>query len=133
MSGLYYIHLQSHKLSCMKKKLVLLSFFAVISISDACAQDITGHWTGKVMDQYNVAYDFRVQGDSLTGKDTHPDGSVTDISNGIVGADTLAFDVPIQGTMTHVTGKINGDTITLSLSVMGNDVSYDIKKTEEPK
>jgi len=117
----------------MKKKIVLLAFFAVISLSVACAQDITGHWTGKVMDQYNVAYDFKVQGNSLTGKDTHPDGSVSDINNGIVGADTLAFDVPIQGALTHVTGKIKGDTITLSLSVMGNDVSFDIKKTEETK
>lgn len=117
----------------MKKKIVLLAFFAVISLSVAYAQDITGHWTGKVMDQYNVAYDFKVQGDSLTGKDTHPDGSVSDISNGIVGSDTLAFDVPIQGALTHVTGKIKGDTITLSLSVMGNDVSFDIKKTEETK
>jgi len=117
----------------MKKKIALLTLFAFISLSVAYAQDITGHWTGKVMDQYNVAYDFKVQGDSLTGKDTHPDGSVSDISNGIVGSDTLAFDVPIQGALTHVTGKIKGDTITLSLSVMGNDVSFDIKKTEETK
>ena len=115
----------------MKKKIVLLSFFAVVTLSVACAQDITGHWTGKVMDQYNVAYDFKVQDNSLTGKDTHPDGSVSDISNGIVGSDTLAFDVPIQGAMTHVTGKIKGDMITLSLSVQGNDVSFDIKKEEE--
>ena len=112
----------------MKKKIVLLSFFVVVTLSVACAQDITGHWTGKVMDQYNVAYDFKVQGNSLTGKDTHPDGSVSDISNGIVGSDTLAFDVPIQGAMTHVTGKIKGDTITLSISVQGNDISFDIKK-----
>ncbi|MDP4284557.1 MAG: hypothetical protein Q8891_09045 [Bacteroidota bacterium] len=112
----------------MKKKIVLLAFFAVVTLSVACAQDITGHWTGKVMDQYDVAYDFKVQGNSLTGKDTHPDGSVSDISNGIVGADTLAFDVPIQGAMTHVTGKIKGDTITLSISVQGNDISFDIKK-----
>ncbi len=115
----------------MKKKLLLLAFFAIVAVSVACAQNITGHWTGKVMDQYDVAYDFKVQGDSLTGKDTHPDGTVSDISNGVVGADTLAFDVPVQGALTHVTGKIKGDTITLSLSVMGNDISFDIKKTEE--
>ncbi len=115
----------------MKKKIVLLAFFAVVTLSVACAQDITGHWTGKVMDQYNVAYDFKVQGDSLTGKNTHPDGSVSDISNGVVGADTLAFDVLIRDAMTHVTGKIKGNTITLSLSVQGNDASFDIKKTEE--
>lgn len=115
----------------MKKKILLLVFSAVICASIACAQDITGHWTGKVMDQYNVAYDFKVQGDILTGKDTHPDGSVSDISNGKINADTLSFDVPIQGTTTHVTGKVKGDTITLYLSVQGNDLSIDLKKTEE--
>ena len=117
----------------MKKKIVLLAFFGVLTLSVACAQDVTGHWTGKVMDQYNVAYDFKVQGNSLAGKDTHPDGSVSDISNGVVGADTLAFDVPVQGAVTHVTGKIKGNTITLSLSVQGNDLSFDIKKEEETK
>jgi hypothetical protein len=115
----------------MKKKIVLLAFFGVLILSVACAQNITGHWTGKVMDQYNVAYDFKVQGDSLTGKDTHPDGSVSDISNGVVGADTLAFDVPVQDAITHVTGKIKGNTITLSLSVQGNNISFDLKKAEE--
>lgn len=117
----------------MKKKIVLFALLAVVSISVACAQDISGHWTGKVMDQSNVAFDFKVKGDSLTGKDTHPDGSVSDISNGIVSADTLAFDVPIQGIMTHVTGKVKGDMITLSLSVQGNVITIDLKKTEEQK
>ncbi len=112
----------------MKKKILLFVFSTVVYASVACAQDVTGHWAGKVMDQYNVAYDFKVQGDTLTGKDTHPDGSVSDISNGKINADTLSFDVPIQGAITHVTGKVKGDTITLSLSVMGNEVSYDIKK-----
>jgi len=114
----------------MKKQIALFLFLTIISVSVVCAQDITGHWTGKVMNQYDVAYDFKVQGDTLTGKNTHADGSVSDISNGIVGGDTLAFDVPIRGTLTHVTGKIKGDIITLSLSVMDNDVSFDIKKEE---
>ncbi len=117
----------------MKKKILLVAFFAVVSVSVACAQDITGHWTGKVMDQYNVAYDFKVQGDSLTGKDTHPDGSVSNISNGIIKADTLAFDVMIQGVMTHVTGKVKDNIITLSFSVQGNDLTLDLKKTEEQR
>lgn len=117
----------------MKKQIVLLAFFGVLTVSVACAQDITGHWTGKAMGQYNVAYDFKVQGNTLTGKDTHPDGSVSDISNGVTGADTLAFDVPVQDAMTHVTGKIKGNTITLSLSVQGNNLNFDIKKEEETK
>jgi hypothetical protein len=115
----------------MKKKMLLFVFFTAISISVVCAQDITGHWTGKVADQYNVAYDFKVQGATLTGKDTHPDGSVSDISNGKINADTLSFDVPIQGAMTHVTGKVKGDMITLHFSVQGYDLNLDLKKTEE--
>ncbi|HUZ57511.1 MAG TPA: hypothetical protein VMU83_01855 [Hanamia sp.] len=114
----------------MKKKSLLFVFSTVMFISVACAQDVTGHWTGIVMDQYNVAYDFKVQGNVLTGKDTHPDGSVSDISNGKINGDTLSFDVPIQGNMTHVTGKINGDTITLDISIGGNDLKIDLKKEE---
>ena len=111
--------------------MLLFVLCAVISISFAAAQDVTGHWTGKAMDQYNVAYDFKVQGDTLTGKDTHPDGSVSDISNGKISTDTLSFDVPIQGAMTHVTGKVKGDTITLSLSAQGYNLEINLKKTEE--
>ena len=117
----------------MKKKFLLFVFSAVMSISVAYAQDITGHWTGKVMDQYNVAYDFKVQSETLTGKDTHPDGSVSDISNGKINGDTLSFDVLIQGSMTHITGKIKGDTITLDFSMQGNDLKIDLKKEEEAK
>ena len=117
----------------MKKKFLMLVFSTVMSISVACAQDVTGHWTGKVADQYDVAYDFKVQGNILTGKDTHPDGSVSDISNGKINGDTLSFDVPIQGAMTHVTGKVNGDAITLSFAVQGNDLKLDLKKEGEGK
>lgn len=117
----------------MKKKFLMFVFASVMSISVACAQDVTGHWTGKVMDQYNVAYDFKVQGNTLTGKDTHPDGSVSDISNGKINGDTLSFDVPIQGAMTHVTGNVKGNTITLNFAVQGNDLKLDLKKEEEVK
>ena len=114
----------------MKKKF-LLSIFFTLSISFLFAQDneITGHWTGKIMDQYNITYDFIAQGDSLTGKDTHYDGSVSDISNGKVMGDSISFCVPIQGQMTPVTGKLKDETLTIYLSVQGYDLSADLKKT----
>lgn len=114
----------------MKKKFLLFMLATFIFLATASAQDINGHWTGTVMDQYKVAYDFKVQGDSLTGKDTHPDGSVSDISNGKVNGDSLSFDVPIQGNMTHVTGQIKGETITLHFGVQGYDLNLDLKKEQ---
>ena len=114
----------------MKKKF-LLSIFFTLSISFLFAQDneITGHWTGKIMDQYNITYDFITQGDSLTGKDTHYDGTVSDISNGKVMGDSISFRVPIQGQMTAVTGKLKDETLTIYLSVQGYDLNADLKKT----
>jgi len=114
----------------MTKK-ILLSLFFTLSISFLFAQDnnITGHWSGKVMNQYDVTYDFVAQGDSLTGKDTHYDGSVSDISNGKVIGDSISFTVPIQGQMTPVTGKLKGEVLTINLSVQGYDISADLKKS----
>ena len=115
----------------MKKRLLLFTIGTTLLLSSASAQDISGHWTGKVMDQYKVAYDFKTDGNILTGKDTHPDGSVSDISNGTIKSDSLSFDVPIQGAMTHVTGEVKSDTITLHFSVQGYDLNVDLKKEEK--
>ena len=81
------------------------------------------------MNQYDVTYDFVAQGDSLTGKDTHYDGSVSDISNGKVMGDSISFSVPIQGQMTPVTGKLKDGVLTIYLTVQGYDITADLKKT----
>jgi len=78
---------------------------------------------------YDVTYDFVAQGDSLTGKDTHYDGSVSDISNGKVMGDSISFSVPIQGQMTPVTGKLKDGVLTIYLTVQGYDITADLKKT----
>lgn len=114
----------------MKKKIALLAVGIITFITVTSAQEITGHWTGKAMDQYNVTYDFQAQGDSLSGKDTHYDGTVSDISNGKINADSILFDVPIQGSMTHVTGKLHDGILTLSFSVQGYDLTVDLKKSD---
>jgi hypothetical protein len=114
----------------MKKKLVLSVFFALlVSFSFAQDNNITGHWTGEVMNQYKITYDFVAKGDSLTGKDTHYDGTVSEISNGKVMGDSISYSVPIQGQLTPITGKLKGGVLTLYFSVQGYDLSADLKKT----
>ena len=118
-------------LIAMKKKILLFGLSIFFSLSVVFAQDkVTGHWTGKVMDQYNIIYDFQVHGDTLTGKDTHFDGSVSDISNGKIAGDSISFDVPIQGELTHVIGKLTETGLALSFSVQGYDIVADLKKSE---
>ena len=115
----------------MKKKILFPFAFIFTAVSFSFAQDttFTGHWTGQVMNQYNITYDFVASGDSLTGKDTHYDGSVSDISNGKIMGDSISYDVPVNGTITHVTGKINGNVLTIYFSYQGYDLSADLKKT----
>ena len=49
----------------MKKIISFFALFTVLSISIAFAQDITGHWKGRVMDQYDINYDFKSDGNIL--------------------------------------------------------------------
>ncbi len=113
----------------MKKKITILALCVFLFVSIGAAQNVTGHWTGKLQ-EYTVTYDFKADGNSLTGQDTHPDGSVSDISNGKIAGNKIEYDVPIQGETTHVAGELNGDVLTINFSIQGYDVSVDMKKSE---
>lgn len=114
----------------MKKRLLLSIAFILITVF-SFAQDtrFTGHWTGKVLGRYKLTYDFVASGDSLTGKDTHRDGSVSPISNGRIVGDSISYDVPLKGKITHVTGKLKGDVLTIYFRYRGYNFSADMKKT----
>jgi len=115
----------------MKKKILFTTLFTFISISFLFAQDknLTGHWTGRIMDQYDVATDYVANGDSLTGKSTHYDGSVSDINNGKIMGDSISYDITYNGEIIHVTGKLNHNVLTVYFNYQGNDLSADLKKT----
>lgn len=119
----------------MKKKILFSIFFNFISISFLFAQnkDFTGHWAGKVMDQYDIVYDFVSAGDSLTGKSIHSDGSFSDVNNGKVMGDSISYDITYNGDIIHVTGKLNGDVLVIYFNYQGMDLSADLKKTEAEK
>ena len=107
----------------MFKKLITTAVLVVAFVSFSFAQDVTGHWTGKVMDQFDIAYDFKVDGEKLTGTNTGPDGKSTPVSDGVIKGSDLSFTIDIMGNATKITGKIKGDIITLSFKVMDNDTS----------
>ena len=113
----------------MKKKVLLFLLFIFISGSLLFAQDqFTGHWTGKVMDQYEISTDFVAKGDTLTGKSLHFDGSSSDITNGKIMGDSISYDISFGGETLHVQGHLKGDTIAAFFNYQGNDLSVDLKK-----
>ena len=50
----------------MKKKFLLSALLVLAVVAICFAADITGHWTGRVNDQFDISYDFKVDGTTLT-------------------------------------------------------------------
>jgi hypothetical protein len=116
----------------MIKKLLTTIALVIVFITACFAADITGKWTGKIMDQYDIAYDFKVDGEKLTGSTTGPEGNVINIENGVIKGDDLSFSIKFMDNTLKITGKVKDDTITLTLPGMngGEPMSVILKKAK---
>jgi hypothetical protein len=114
----------------MIKKTVTTAFLVIAFIAFGHAQDITGKWTGKIMDQFDVTYNFKVDGEKLTGTTTGPDGNIINLQNGVIKGGDLSFTMAMMGNDIKITGKVKDDTITLSMPGMNGDgvMSFVLKK-----
>ena len=112
----------------MKKKLLLSALLVLAVVAICFAADITGHWTGRINDQFDVSYDFKVDGTTLTGTHKGPDGTVVQIKNGVIKGDSLSFILPIMDNDVPIKGVVKGDVMSLSMSFNGNPVSFELKK-----
>ena len=104
----------------MTRKFLLPAVLALAVFTICFAADITGHWTGRIADQFDIAYDFKVDGDKLTGGTTGPDGSVIPLKDGMVKGDSLSFSINLMDNVMKIKGKIKDDnTINLIMPGMG--------------
>jgi hypothetical protein len=91
----------------MFRKLGLAALLLALAPMAALAADFNGKWNGQVQGRngmQTVAFDFHVDGSTLTGKVTTPRGDI-DISNGKVDGDNISFDT---------TMSMNGNSFTLN-------------------
>lgn len=112
----------------MKKKNLLSALTLLVVVAICFAADVTGHWTGRINDQFDVAYDFKVAGTTLTGTSTGPDGNVIAIKNGLIKGDSVSFILPIMDNDVPIKGLVKGDLMTLSMSFNGNPMTFELKK-----
>src|SRR5471030_2125770 len=106
----------------MNRKILLPAVLILAVFTIRFATDITGHWTGRIADQFDVAYDFKVDGEKLTGGTTGPDGSVIPLKDGVVKGDSLSFAMNFMDNTIKIKGKIKDDnTINLSMPGMGGE------------
>lgn len=90
----------------------------------ARAADITGKWTASFdtqVGQQNYTYDFKVDGEKLTGTATSNMGANGEISEGVVKGDDVSFVefFEFQGNKIRIEykGKVSGDEIKFTRQV----------------
>jgi hypothetical protein len=105
------------------KRLMLCAFAIaaiVLTAATARAADVTGSWTTEVTtpdgNSFQLAFNFKQDGDKLTGTVQGPQGDAMDISNGKVDGNKLSFDVSFNGSTISHEGTVNeaGDEIEMT-------------------
>jgi hypothetical protein len=116
----------------MKKKfLTTTALLCCFMICFAIVADITGKWSGTIVtpdgQDIPVTYNFKVDGDKLTGTADSPQGTVP-IDEGKITGDTFAFKVTVSGTDYPHTGKIYPDSCAMNIDFGGSKAHFIIKK-----
>lgn len=113
---------------------------AVIAVSaiaaTALAADVNGKWVGSV-DTPNgpleLTYEFKADGETLTGSVTSAMGTVA-LSNGKITGEKLTYDVEIEtGKITHE-ATVNADGTEIAVRATGDwgTAEYVVKKVVAP-
>jgi hypothetical protein len=105
------------------KRRWLLSLTAAVALLTpvAClAADITGKWVGEMGGEFTMTFNFKQEGDKLTGTADGPGGAPLQIQNGKVDGNKISFTVSMDGQMNIAhEGTINGDEINLTIKMDG--------------
>ena len=116
----------------MKKKIVftallLCCFFAGF----ATIESLNGKWTGTLKtdggDEYSLVYNFKIDGDELTGTAKTPKGLLP-INDGRVTGSTFSFNVLINNMEIDHSGKFYGDSVGVDISLGDQKAHATLKK-----
>ena len=118
----------------MKKKIIatalLLSCFFV---GYATIENLGGKWTGQLKteqgDQYPLLYNFKIEGDQLTGTAKTPKGDMP-INDGKITGSNFTFNVVVGGMEIDHSGRFYGDSVGVDIS-LGDARSHATLKREQ--
>jgi len=117
-------------------KTLLPALVLLLASAVASANAVDGNWTGSI-DSPNgpvqLSFLFKVDGNALTGSSTGPDGNTTQLKNGKVDGDKIAFDISVDlggnPVTFNYTGVVSGAEIKLHTDFMGQPLDFSVKKT----
>jgi hypothetical protein len=120
----------------LRNCLIVLGMILVAGL--AFAADIDGKWAGEIPGQdgspMKINYTFKADGATLTGSTTSPDGKEMAIKDGKINGNnisfSIAFDMGGQEMKIEMKGVLSGDTLKLSMDMMGQPMDFTLKKVK---
>jgi len=105
-----------------------MALLACLMVSSALAADVDGKWTaqmpGRQGNTQEATFNFKADGNKLTGSMSNPRGSM-DITDGKIDGDTITFSRTFErgGNSMKIiyTGKVSGDTIDFTIAREGGE------------
>jgi len=116
----------------MKRKLIIFTALIACSIFIMAVVDgLTGKWKGSIKtpdgNELPVTYNFKADGDKLTGTAESPAGQVT-VDNGKITGDTFTFKVTVDGNDYPHKGKMYADSCGMDIDFGGTSAHFTIKR-----
>lgn len=118
----------------MKTRIVITSLlvFCSFMVCFAAIAGLNGKWTGSVKitpeDELPLVYNFKVDGDKLSGTVQSPDGNDLPIANGILSGNEFAFTVKAGKIVVNHIGKYYGDSVIVSAYLEGKTFRATLKR-----
>ncbi len=118
----------------MRKKIAFTTFLMGMAVfAIAAIADLTGNWVGSLSmgdgNQITLTYNFKVEGDKLTGSVVSPQGEIPITNGKFIGSD-FSFNLDVNGMSIANTGKYYGDSATISIDFQGNKLVSIIKRAK---
>ncbi|MDN3549438.1 hypothetical protein [Mucilaginibacter aquaedulcis] len=122
----------------MKRKIfTTMMLLGCFMVCFAAITNLNGKWAGKLVmgdgTEYPLLYNFKVDGEKLTGTALTPDGDVQIADGKITSDTTFTFTVATSGMTIPHTGKFYGDSTGIDLEINGSKIHSVLKRPEEKK
>jgi len=107
-------------------------FLICLSAVSLFAADVTGKWTAAIegpQGQMELLFDFKQEGEKLTGTSQSPMGEMT-ISEGKVEGDVITFTVATDQFKVVHKGKVEGDQIKVTVEIGDRQMDFVAKRAK---
>ncbi|WP_184541893.1 glycoside hydrolase [Mucilaginibacter sp. FT3.2] len=116
----------------MKRKLLTTLLLSCCFLACFAAfADFSGSWAGILTmengDQYPLTYNFKIEGDKLTGTVNTPKGELP-VDDGKINGDKFTFTVTLGDIEIPHSGKFYGDSIGVDIAANGAKVHTTLKR-----